>query len=81
MIKKIDLLNKGKSYIKHIKLKNFKNKKNYHFSSKFSDVKNSDIIIICLPTPLKKNFTPEMKYLRQSAKFLRNNIKKVRHLY
>jgi len=75
--KKIDLLNKGKSYIKHIKLKKIlKIKKNYHFSSKFSDVKNSDIIIICLPTPLKKNFTPEMKYLRQSAKFLRNNIKK-----
>ena len=74
--KKIDLLNKGKSYIKHIKLKKILKIKKLSFSSKFSDVKNSDIIIICLPTPLKKNFTPEMKYLRQSAKFLRNNIKK-----
>ena len=54
-IKKIKLLRKGISYIDHINtdLLN-KNKKNFECTNKFSEIRNADIIIICLPTPIKK---------------------------
>ncbi len=75
--RKINLLKNYKSYIKHIKInKILKTKKNYALSTNISNVKKCDIIIICLPTPIKKNFSPEMKYLKQSAKMLRKNLKK-----
>ncbi len=76
-IKKIKLLRKGISYIDHINtdLLN-KNKKNFECTNKFSEIKNADIIIICLPTPIKKNNSPEMKYLKSSVVSLRNNLKK-----
>ena len=55
-IKKIRKLKKNISYIKHVKNKSLIEVKNkFRFSEKLSDIKNLDIIIICLPTPLDKN--------------------------
>ena len=61
---KINKLKKGINYIKHIDFKYLKNlqKKGCKFVSDFSQISNVDIIILCLPTPLKKNNTPS--YLR-----------------
>ena len=61
--KKIDLLSEGQSYIKHIPdestLLLAKDVK-FRGSTDFSLVRNLDCILICVPTPLKKNRDPDM---------------------
>ncbi len=62
---KIDALNDRKSYIAHINSK-FISKylsKSLTVSTDISSLKNADVIILCLPTPLKENYEPEMKYV------------------
>ncbi len=76
-LKKIKNLRLGKSYIKSIKssdLKYFKKNKNL-VSTKYDLIKNCDVIIICLPTPLKNNNNPNMDYLFKCADNLRDFIK------
>jgi UDP-N-acetyl-D-glucosamine dehydrogenase len=67
---KISKLIKNKSYIDAIKkeeINYFKNSKN-KLSTKFNLLKEVDIIIVCLPTPLKQNSTPDMSYVFNAAK-------------
>ena len=59
---KINLLKKGVSPIKSIKISYFKNFKN-RISDDYSIINLVDVVIICLPTPLKSNRTPDLKYL------------------
>ena len=62
---KIDSLNNQQSYIAHIEDK-FISKylsKSFQASTDISMVEKLDVIVMCLPTPLKENFEPEMKYV------------------
>ena len=64
--KKISFLRNGKSYINNLKINRlnyFKKYKNY-VSNEYELVSKADIIIIALPTPLKKNYTPDLKYIK-----------------
>tara|TARA_B100000965_G_C19594280_1_gene759412 strand:+ start:622 stop:1929 length:1308 start_codon:yes stop_codon:yes gene_type:complete len=75
--KKILKLKSGNSYIGSIKnhqLKYFKKNKD-NFSDNLEDVKKADVIIICLPTPLKKNKTPDMSYVFNFSKKIKKYIK------
>lgn len=77
-IKKINSINKSKSYIKqipHSEIKKYRNKKFQAFSN-FKKVENLDILIFCLPTPIKKNFSPELKYIKNCLKKISPRIKK-----
>ena len=77
-IKKIQKLKKGKSYIKSISNKTISYFKNFKFelSEKYSSIKFADVIIVCLPTPLKKNSkNPDLKYLFDCAKNIKKYIK------
>ena len=69
--KKIKKLQSGNSYISSNNLKNFNyfkfKKKN--LSNKYDILKNVEVIIICLPTPLK-NLKPDMSYVYDCAKKL-----------
>lgn len=65
----IQKLRKGKSYLTYVKNSdlNYFKKYKHKVSTKFDIVKNSDIIIYCLPTPLKgKN--PDLTFLKKSLK-------------
>lgn len=42
------------------------NKKKTQISSDFSLIKLCDVVIICVPTPLKKNKKPELKYIKSA---------------
>ncbi len=77
--KKINLLKNGKSYLQSTNKKTreyfFKNKKN--LSTNFSIIERCDVIIVCLPTPLKNNTKePDMSYIFGCAKSLKKYIKK-----
>jgi UDP-N-acetyl-D-glucosamine dehydrogenase len=77
--KKIDLLSQGQSYIKHIPdestLLLAKGAK-FQGSTDFSLVKNLDCILICVPTPLKKNRDPDMSYILSTAQKIAPHITK-----
>ena len=64
---KVKKLNSGRSYIKHILSKNIKqarNQKLFEATTDYSKLKQADCIIICVPTPLKKNKEPDLSYIK-----------------
>tara|TARA_Y100000591_G_C21831865_1_gene700131 strand:- start:565 stop:1872 length:1308 start_codon:yes stop_codon:yes gene_type:complete len=67
---KIENLNKNKSYISHIgndvieKL----NKKNFTATKNLKKIKNVDILVLCVPTPLKGNNTPDLSFVINTIK-------------
>jgi len=67
-LEKIKLINSNKSPIKHISNKEIKNlkKKKFSISSNYKNIASSDIIIICLPTPMTKTFSPDMSLIKES---------------
>jgi UDP-N-acetyl-D-glucosamine dehydrogenase len=77
-LKKILSLRKGKTYIKSINSKKLnyfkKNKKN--LSNHSSILLKCDVIIICLPTPLKKNKNPNLEYIFNALKKAQPHLKK-----
>lgn len=77
-LKKVKYLNSGKSYIKFFSnqiIKKIK-KKNFIATTDFSLIKEVDFIVMCLPTPLKKNMKPEMKYITNSFNKILPYLKK-----
>ena len=74
-IKKISSIKKGKSYINYISDKDIKEiKKKSIVSNNFNSIKESDVIIFCLPTPLKKN-QPDLSFLKTACQETKDNIK------
>ena len=76
--KKISILNSNKSYLERIdnsKIHRFNKKKNI-FCSDFSKLKDSDFIIICVPTPLKKNNTPDLSFIKNALMKIKPHLKK-----
>ena len=63
----LNLLSKRQSFYKSKKLK---------FSSNPQDLRNSNIFIITVPTPVKKNKKPDLSYLYSASKIVANNLKK-----
>jgi UDP-N-acetyl-D-glucosamine dehydrogenase len=76
---KVDALNQGKSYIKHIPSQAVE--KNVHsgaFSatSDFSRISEVSAIIICVPTPLNKNREPDISYILDTGKNIARHLRK-----
>ena len=72
---KITFLKKGKSYIKHISnetLEKYKNNVNYQ--SNFHKINDVNVIILCLPTPLTKKFKPDLSYIVNTLKNIKNYL-------
>ena len=65
---KIKLIRKSRSYIKHISNNTIKSiiSKKFMATSNYKEIKKVDIIIICVPTPLKHNRIPDLSYIKSS---------------
>jgi len=77
--KKIEVLNSGNSFIKHISPERIKNAiENERFSttSDFLRLPEADAILICVPTPLNEHREPDMIYIKNSAKIISKNFRK-----
>ena len=72
---KIKLLKNKKSYIKHFSFKDF-NYKNFLPTNDFSKLKETNAIIICVPTPLNKHKEPDLTYVVSTAKTISKYIRK-----
>ncbi len=77
--KKIPMLKKGKSYIKHIsedKIKKAVNSGKFDAVSDFSRLPEVDAVIICVPTPLNEHREPDMSYVVDTAKTIAQYLRK-----
>ena len=68
--KKVDMLNRGESYIKHVPSEGIRKVKDtgmFEATTDFSRLREVDAIIICVPTPLDKNKEPDMSYIERTS--------------
>jgi len=67
---KVESLNSGRSYIKHITSEDIAQAVKagtFSASADFSKVKEVEAIIICVPTPLNKNREPDISYITKTG--------------
>jgi UDP-N-acetyl-D-glucosamine dehydrogenase len=67
---KIDMLNAGKSYIKHIdadQIAQVIEAKQFEPTSDLSRLSEPDCLMICVPTPLNDSRDPDLKYVESTA--------------
>jgi UDP-N-acetyl-D-glucosamine dehydrogenase len=77
--KKVDMLNRGKSYIKHIsadELRSFLKGKKFMATSDFSLLAHVDAIIICVPTPLDAHKNPDLSFVLNSTRVIARYLRK-----
>jgi UDP-N-acetyl-D-glucosamine dehydrogenase len=72
-------IQRKESYITDISTKELRKvlaKATFSASSDFGRLKEIDVIIICVPTPLKRKYHPNISYIRQAVESIAKNIKK-----
>ncbi len=77
--KKVDMLNAGKSYIKHLseeRIAGVVATKLFEATADFSRIKDVDCVLIAVPTPLTKHREPDMSYIVGTAENIAPHIKK-----
>lgn len=62
--------------ISHQELRSVLDSKKFSVGCDFSILKESDVVIICVPTPLKRKYHPNISYIKQAVKSISKNIKK-----
>ena len=76
---KVEELNAGKSYIKHIpatKIAKAVEKKKFEATSDFSRLKEADCILVCVPTPLGKHREPDISYIEHTSETVAKYVRK-----
>ena len=76
---KVDALNAGRSYIKHIEaseIAEMVKAGKFSASVEFSRVSETEAAIICVPTPLNKNREPDISYIVETGKAIAPHMAK-----
>jgi UDP-N-acetyl-D-glucosamine dehydrogenase len=76
---KVEQINRGQSYIKHIPSETIAEAvktRRFSASSDFSRVKEVEAIIICVPTPLNKNREPDISFILETGKAIAPHLAK-----
>ena len=76
---KIESLNAGRSYIKHIEsahIAEHVKEKKFEASADFSRIKEVEAVIICVPTPLNKNREPDISFIINTGKSIAPHLRK-----
>jgi UDP-N-acetyl-D-glucosamine dehydrogenase len=74
---KSKIINSGKSDVDDVKdsaVAELVNLKRLHCTGDFSVLKNSDVVIICVPTPLNKTKDPDVSFILSAVNEIRNHI-------
>ena len=74
---KVDMLNKGTSYIKHIQPEKISSAIRQGFSATIdlSLISDVDIIIICVPTPLGVHNEPDLSYIQSTLQSIKVHLR------
>ena len=76
--RKIDKILHGESYIKHIPaetIREMTDEKRFDVTIDFSRLKETDCILICVPTPLSDKMEPDLSYLLETTETIANNLR------
>ena len=75
---KIKNINSGKQIMKHISSKKMTKfvKKGCKATSDFEELKHTDCILMCVPTPLDIYEQPDMSYVKSATKTISKNLRK-----
>lgn len=76
--KRVNKVNEGESYISDVSSEDLKeviSKGNLKASTDSSLIKDSDIILICVPTPLDKHKFPDTSYISSTSKEISKNLR------
>ena len=76
---KVELLNKGHSYIKHIDsaaILEMTKAGLFYASTDFSRIRDVDAVIICVPTPLNKNREPDISFVIKTGEMIAPHLVK-----
>lgn len=76
---KVEMLNQGRSYVKHFtaeELKTFLKKKKFKATTDFGNLAKADVIIICVPTPLDSHKNPDLSYVMTTTEVISKNLRK-----
>ncbi len=77
--KKVELLNNGQSYIKHIEgsaIAELLGSEKFSASTDFSLIKEVEAVIICVPTPLTKNREPDISFVISTGRAIASYLSK-----
>ncbi|MBN2246803.1 MAG: nucleotide sugar dehydrogenase [Candidatus Aminicenantes bacterium] len=76
--KKVDSLNSGVSYIRHVTaedLKPFLKANEFHATTNESELGEADVILICVPTPLDSHWNPDLSYVLNTTRVIAENLR------
>ncbi len=74
----VDALNQGKSHIEGVssqQLSKLIAAGNYHATTDASEIANSDVVVIAVPTPLTKDRKPDLAFVESACKTIGENLK------
>ncbi|MGH7994725.1 MAG: nucleotide sugar dehydrogenase [Opitutaceae bacterium] len=77
--KKVESLNRGASYIRHIESASIAEQikaGRYSASADFRRIAEVDAVVICVPTPLNKNREPDISYIVDTGRAIAPHLKK-----
>jgi UDP-N-acetyl-D-glucosamine dehydrogenase len=75
--KKVDSLNSGISYIRHVTaedLKPFLKANKFHATTNERELSEADVILICVPTPLDSHWNPDLSYVLNTTRVIAENL-------
>ena len=76
--RKIDKILHGESYIKHIPadaIREMTDEKRFDVTIDFNRLKETDCILICVPTPLSDKMEPDLSYLLETTETIAGNLR------
>ena len=76
---KVDSLNKGNSYIKHISCEDLRKQlqsNRLEASTDFTRIQELEAVLICVPTPLNKERDPDLSYVLNTAETIAPHLPK-----
>jgi len=77
-VRKIDMLLRGESYIKHIRIEQINEMikmGSLEVTVDFNRLREADCILICVPTPLTDKMEPDLSYLMETTKSIAENLR------
>jgi UDP-N-acetyl-D-glucosamine dehydrogenase len=78
-VRKVRLLNAGRSYIRHIstaELKAFLKTKAFAATADFKRLREADAILICVPTPLDAHRNPDLSYVLDTTRVIAAHLRR-----
>ena len=77
--RKVDALNKGESYIKHIPsslIRELRSSGRFEATADYARLSEIDCILICVPTPLDHMKQPDLSYVEKSVQSIAGTLRK-----